>query len=73
MENHLGQRLLRAGAPYSARAAREALEPLRVVSCNLPRVQVPIRTCTWHTPKALAVASALGYTVPARLPLPTTA
>ena len=69
MENHLRQRLLEAGAPYSARAALEALEPLRVVTYDLPGVPVPIRACTRPTPEALAVASALGYTLPARLPL----
>lgn len=69
MENHLRQRLLQAGAPYSARAALEALEPLRVVTYDLPGIPVPIRACTRPTPEALAVASALGYTLPARLPL----
>jgi hypothetical protein len=34
-----------------------------------PGVPVPIRACTRPTPEALAVASALGYTLPARLPL----
>jgi hypothetical protein len=51
------------------RAALEAMEPLRVVTYDLPGVPVPIRVCTRPPPEALAVASALGYTLPARLPL----
>jgi len=69
MENHLRRRLLQAGAPFSARAALEAIEPLRVVTNDLPGVPVPIRVCTRPTPQALAVASALGYNLAARLPL----
>lgn|GEM_PF-4251898 len=66
MENHLRQRLLEASSPYSARAA---LEPLRVVIYDLPGVSVPIWARTRPTPEALAAASALGYTLPDRLPL----
>ncbi len=43
--------------------------PLRAVTYDLPGVPVPIRDCTRPTPEALAVAAALGYTLPARLPL----
>ena len=69
MENHLRQRLLEAGAPCSARTALEALEPRRVVTYDRPGVPVPIRTSTRPTSEALAAASALGFTLPARLPL----
>jgi len=126
IEDHLRQRLLQAGAPYSARAALEALgplqtsghggsrdgawascgtapetvgvssgarahgrfaipectskfssprnwrvqsSPLRVVTYDIPGVPLPIRACTRPTPEALAVASALGYTLPAPLPV----
>ena len=41
MENHLRQRLLQAGAPYSTRAALEALEPLRVVTYDPAGVPGP--------------------------------
>ncbi len=73
LENHLRQRLLQAGAPYSARAALEAMEPLRLVTYDLPGVPTPIRVCTRPTSEALAVATALGYTLPARLPMPAAA
>jgi hypothetical protein len=68
LENHLRQRLLQADAGCSARAALEAMEPLRVVSYELPGVTAPLRVCTRPTPEALAVAAALGYSLPARLP-----
>lgn len=45
-------------------AALEVLEPLRVVTYDLPGVPVPIRACTRPTPEALAVASVLGGTAP---------
>ena len=69
LENHLRQRLLQSDC--SARAALEALEPLRVVSYDLPGLPTPIRVCTRPTPQALALVSGLGYTLPTRLPLPT--
>ncbi|MDA8330553.1 MAG: hypothetical protein M0027_04985 [Candidatus Dormibacteraeota bacterium] len=40
-----------------------------MVTYDLPGIPVAIRACTRPTPEALAVASALGYTLPARLPL----
>ena len=73
LENHLRQRLLQSDAGCSARAALEALEPLRVVSYDLPGLPTPIRVCTRPTPQALALVSGLGYTLPTRLPLPTVA
>ncbi len=63
LENHLRplmlQRTGRAGGPGTA--ARGQL--------NRPGVPTPLRVCTRPTPEALAVASALGYSLPARLPL----
>ncbi len=65
VEDQLRHAWLRTSAPYSARAALEALEPLRVVTYDLPGVPVPIRACARPTPEALAVATALGYILPA--------
>lgn len=74
LENHLGRRLEQAEAGFSARAALEALETLKVVDYELP---VPtsrrIRVFTKPTTAALTVIAKLGFKLPRQLTLPTAA
>ena len=58
-------------APAAAHGPR--WRPWNHCACSAttyPPLPTPIRICTRPTPQALAVVSALGYTLPTRLPLP---
>jgi hypothetical protein len=58
LEGHLRQWLVQADTGCSARAALEAMEPMRMVTFHLLGVPAPLRVCIRPTPGA--VVSALG-------------